>query len=202
MAKSVPHGQTWVFWWFFFNSDDFRLTFCSSSVKRLPCVLARRTRRNSTSRRQARLRRRTSSKRQPSRPHLSRTQAKPTARPEPREPTPAGVYNTDRTRAPPIKNPASDLRAPLRAPGCSSQSTRLVDDVAVKSSGFKSPRQPFSFAAFLKNVIEEPFEQLPQFDHVLPSYRPIISTPAATRLPFVFFVSPVTDSGNNNTANK
>ncbi|XP_019740522.1 cyclin-dependent kinase 19 isoform X3 [Hippocampus comes] len=119
----------------FLNEDEPE----EKAEKRLPCVLARRTRHNSTSRQQARLRRRTSSKRQPSRPHLSRTQPKPTAPPQPREPTPAGVYNTDRTRAPPIKNPASDPRAPLRAPGCSSQSTSTPAPALVTKATSKAP---------------------------------------------------------------
>lgn len=91
-----------------------------------PCVSMCRTRLSSTSRRQARLRPRTSSRRRPNRRLPSRALPKQTAPPEPRGPLPAGVYNTVRTRGRPTRNLESGPLGPPQAPGCCSQSTRSV----------------------------------------------------------------------------
>lgn len=93
---------------------------------RLSCVSVCRTRRSSTSRPRAKLRPRTSSRRQPSRPHPSRAPPRPTALLERRGAPPAGVYNMARTQAPPTRNLELGPLGPPQALWCSSQSTRLV----------------------------------------------------------------------------
>lgn len=85
-----------------------------------------RTRPSSTSRRQARLRPRTSSRPQPSRPPPSRALLKPTAPLEPRGPPPAEVCSTVRTRDLPTRSLGSGPLGPPQALGCCSQSTRSV----------------------------------------------------------------------------
>lgn len=85
-----------------------------------------RTRPSSTSRRQAKLRPRTSSRQQPSRPPPSRARPKPMGRLEPRGAPPVGVYNTARTKGPPTRNLVLGPLGPPQALGCYSQSTRLV----------------------------------------------------------------------------
>lgn len=92
----------------------------------LPCASVCRTRPSSTSKRQARLRPKTSSRQQPSRHPPSRALPKLMAPPEPQGPPPAGVYNMVRTRGRPTRNLGLGPLGPPQAQGYYSQSTRLV----------------------------------------------------------------------------
>lgn len=113
-----------------FHTQSLVLSLCG-----LPCASICRTRPSSTSRQQARLRPRTSSRRQPSRRPPSRALPKLTAPPEPQGPPPAGVYNTGRIRGHPTRNRALGPLGLPQALGCCSQNTRLVRGIIQRVEG-------------------------------------------------------------------
>lgn len=89
-----------------------------------PCLSTCRTRTSSINRLQAKLRPRTSSRQQSSRPLPSRTHPRPMALLEQQGAPQAGVYNMVKTRGLPTRNLGSGPLGPPQALVCYSQSTR------------------------------------------------------------------------------